>query len=428
MYSHYFSRYNGASFNSNLGLSLQEFCYVVDTYCSKSTVSPLEFMMALHFAWKYPEGNYGAVIWNMCRQTYAFKVWKAINTMEAFMDEIKMENRLKSAIFIDGPAAYCSLHTDSSDFMINRPKDKTQQKKHWTFKRRKFAMRYAIAVAANTGDLCWLSSGYPAGSISDLNINRGEGLVERLQFFERVGADGAYLCRRDPMYKCPHRKPRGGQLTDRQVHENDAFGNCRSIVENVFARTKQFACMTKWRHKRDQHPIMARFVFQLIQVKQKFRPIRRLGVSSQDYSELAAATWQDAEHEGVPVPVVPESKKAKRRPERKRKSSERRSRTSKRKRRRRGKARRPARSEAAHPEAAPPVSPVEVNIGHPDAGDDADADADDAGHADACDDEWSNESDSGPADSEPVVIDTDSDSSEDDNNDQRCWHGDGLWG
>jgi len=43
------------------------------------------------------------------------------------MDEIKMENRLKSALCIDGPAAYCNLHTDSSDFMVNRPKMKTSK-------------------------------------------------------------------------------------------------------------------------------------------------------------------------------------------------------------------------------------------------------------------------------------------------------------
>eukprot|EP00954_Amorphochlora_amoebiformis_P023126 1358044-Amorphochlora_amoeboformis.AAC.1 len=76
------------------------------------------------------------------------------------MDEIKMENRLKSAIWIDGPAACCSLHSDSSDFMINKPKDSAEAKLHYTYKRGKFAMRYAIVVAGNTGDLCWASAGY----------------------------------------------------------------------------------------------------------------------------------------------------------------------------------------------------------------------------------------------------------------------------
>jgi len=314
IYSHYFNRFNESAFNSNLGLSLQECCYAVDKYCGQRTgVSCLDFLMALHFAWKYPEGHYGGTIWKMCRQKHSEKVWRTLSIVEAFMDEIKFENRLKSAIFMDGPDAYCSMHTDSSDFMINRPSDSAEAKKHYTYKRRKFAMRYAIAVAANTGDVCWLSSGHPAGSISDLNINRREGLVEGLQFFERVGADGAYLCRRDPMYKCPHRKPRGGELTEQQIRENDAFGNYRSIVENVFARVKQFACMTRWRHNRERHSIVARFVFQLIQIKQKFRPIRRLGLSKKEHEELAAANWRAAELHGVPA-IVPEAKRTRRRP------------------------------------------------------------------------------------------------------------------
>ncbi|GAB5371035.1 hypothetical protein AAMO2058_001544700 [Amorphochlora amoebiformis] len=300
IYSHYFSSYTDAAFNSNIGLSLQEVCYVIDKYSAETSVTPLAFMMALHFAWKYPEGHYGGVIWKMCRQQYAFKVWKAVNVIEAFMNEIKMENRLKSAICIDGPAAYCTLHTDSSDFMVHRPQNKEDQKEILHVQEKK------VCHAICHSRIC-----------QHWRLTLGviwEGLVEKLHFFERVGADGAYLCRRDPMYKCPHRKPRGGQLTPGQVQQNAAFGNYRSIVENIFARTKQFACMRDWRHKRSQHPIIARFVFQLVQVKQKFRPIRKLGISPEEHAELTVTSWRDAEREGVPA-IMPESK-SKRKPDR----------------------------------------------------------------------------------------------------------------
>mmetsp|Transcript_4684 Transcript_4684/g.7140 ORF Transcript_4684/g.7140 Transcript_4684/m.7140 type:complete len:84 (+) Transcript_4684:405-656(+) len=65
--------------------------------------------------------------------------------------------------------------------------------------------------------------------------------------------------------------------------------------------------MRQWRHSRDQHPIIARFVFQLIQVKQRFRPIRRIGLTPKEQADLAAATWREAEREGVPV-IAPENK------------------------------------------------------------------------------------------------------------------------
>ncbi|GAB5366628.1 hypothetical protein AAMO2058_001159800 [Amorphochlora amoebiformis] len=62
-------------------------------------------------------------------------------------------------------------------------------------------------VSIDTGDICWLSDGDPAGSKGDITINREGGLSGKLKFFERIGADGAYLCRKDPEYVCPFRRP-----------------------------------------------------------------------------------------------------------------------------------------------------------------------------------------------------------------------------
>ncbi|GAB5365851.1 hypothetical protein AAMO2058_001093900 [Amorphochlora amoebiformis] len=110
----------------------------------KSTVTSLELLLALPFAWKYPEGHRphsGGVTWKMCRQTYAVKMWRSINLLEAFMDEIKMENRLKSALCIDGPAA-----TAASTRALQEHKEGKSQRE---CKRRRRTHRVAIPPSSS---------------------------------------------------------------------------------------------------------------------------------------------------------------------------------------------------------------------------------------------------------------------------------------
>ena len=107
--------------------------------------------------------------------------------------------------------------------------------------------------------------------------------------------------------RCPHRKPRNDSLSNEQVEENDDFGGFRSVVENVFSRVKQFASMRAWRHKRHQHPIMARHCFQLTQVKNAHRPVRRIE-HVPDRKQRVLHSWLAAERHGS-APVVTSPRK-----------------------------------------------------------------------------------------------------------------------
>ncbi|GAB5373462.1 hypothetical protein AAMO2058_001753600 [Amorphochlora amoebiformis] len=212
--------------------------------------------------------------------------------------EITMDHRFKNCIRLDGPTQYCSLFTDSSDFCVNAPASTNDRKKHYSFKRRGYGMRYAIAVSTDTGDICWLSDGDPAGSKGDITINREGGLSSKLKFFERIGADGAYLCRKDPEYVCPIRRPRGGSLTEWQISWNNDHSRDRTIVENVFSRVKQFKSMRSWHHDRNVHPQIAHLVFGLVQVKNKFPPLREF-VRNEAYKAEVKRSWAMAERLGT---------------------------------------------------------------------------------------------------------------------------------
>ncbi len=85
-------------------------------------------------------------------------------------------------------------------------------------------------------------------------------------FFERIGADGAYKARTEPVFITPARKPKNGQLTDEQKEENRVKSSGRVIVENIFSRVKGYGCMRKWRCERGRHEWAAQLVFELVQV------------------------------------------------------------------------------------------------------------------------------------------------------------------
>ena len=167
---------------------------------------------------------------------------------------------------LDGPDAFVSMYTDSSDLQMSKPKGREEQLRHYAHKNRKYAYRYAIAVSPTTGDLCWVSSGHPAAT-ADIKINEEAGLHERIAFFERIGAEGAYKARRRPEYITPIRKPTHRELTQEEKKKNNEFASGRVIVENVFSRVKQFSSMeSRWRQRREAHPAAAKFVFNLVQV------------------------------------------------------------------------------------------------------------------------------------------------------------------
>mmetsp|Transcript_34911 Transcript_34911/g.56331 ORF Transcript_34911/g.56331 Transcript_34911/m.56331 type:complete len:167 (-) Transcript_34911:746-1246(-) len=91
-YELYFHKYKPESFLANLGLTMDDFIYVYHTYCENRDFIFLEdFMLSLHFCWKYPTAHEGASIWKLrSRQAYAKKVWRPILILAEQMDEIKM--------------------------------------------------------------------------------------------------------------------------------------------------------------------------------------------------------------------------------------------------------------------------------------------------------------------------------------------------
>ena len=67
---------------------------------------------------------------------------------------------------------------------------------------KKSGFRYEVATCILSGDICWISGPYPAGSWPDINIFRN-GLKTYLEPYERVEADDGYLADAPTHVRCP---------------------------------------------------------------------------------------------------------------------------------------------------------------------------------------------------------------------------------
>eukprot|EP00466_Bigelowiella_natans_P009244 jgi/Bigna1/137242/aug1.38_g11950 len=276
----YFHEFSHPAWISSFGSTVEEAQHTWDEHRCETGLLRKDVLIGLHFVWACPTQCQGAALWRMHRNTHECKRWVPAIALGAHMKETKMENGKHDHTDTKGPASHVTLHVDATDAPIGEPASKADQRRFWTFKNRKFAKRCVAAVSVATGDLCWVSKAHPAAT-GDLPIVRGEAgsggerLDLQVEWFERMGGDGACRCRQDPKHVAPRRKPRNKQMSAADREHNTECGGTRVIAENVFSRVKSWAVMTSWRHHRDLHDISAGLVFQLTQVGAERREAAR---------------------------------------------------------------------------------------------------------------------------------------------------------
>ncbi len=89
------------------------------------------------------------------------------------------------------------MSIDGTDFRIQE-----KGRKFYSFKFKKSALRYEVALCILTGDICWISGPYAPGIWNDLDIFRSS-LATFLEPFERVEADDGYVGEAPFKVKCP---------------------------------------------------------------------------------------------------------------------------------------------------------------------------------------------------------------------------------
>ena len=156
-----------------------------------------------------------------------------------------MSNRYKGDIGND-----CLLSVDCVD---KRMREMWPYQKKWSaiLYSHKFhgpGLRYEIAVAIISGDICWVHGPFLCGEISDYDIFVSPGgLMRELDEGERVEADNGYQ-RGDPLLV----KSRSGATHHPLLR--GIRNNVRARHETVNGRMSMWGCMSKvWHHSWTKH-------------------------------------------------------------------------------------------------------------------------------------------------------------------------------
>jgi len=168
---------------------------------------------------------------------------------------------------------------DATEQPTQRPKDETTQKMYYSGKKKRHTLKTQIVVAPD-GELMAVSQTVP-GSRHDKKLYDESGVGGKLEADEAMmgdsGFQGIQLGHRAVL---PHKKPKGGELTQAQKEYNRRVSQVRVVVENSIAQIKLFRVTAEvYRHARENHNGIFQIVAALVNRRIRRHPLRRVAWS-----------------------------------------------------------------------------------------------------------------------------------------------------
>lgn len=161
------------------------------------------------------------------------------------------------------PTAVEVAIVDSFETPVRRPSDPQRQRRLYSGKKRRHTLKTQL-VTDQAGEILTLSAGH-RGPKADLKIYEEVPLPEPLATTPCLG-DKGYASQSHPELTTPHKKPRGGELTETQRAENQGIARQRIVVEHAIRRVKGFRIMREdYRLAVGLFPMIASAVVGLIQ-------------------------------------------------------------------------------------------------------------------------------------------------------------------
>jgi len=149
---------------------------------------------------------------------------------------------------------------DSFETQIPRPSNKDRQKRVYSGKKKCHTLKTQV-VSDEKGEVLDLSAGH-RGTKADKRVYEGSTVAEE---FADASKQGDLGYQGTEGITVPHKKPRGGKLTDEQVEENRKMASVRVKVEHGIRRVKGFKIMReKYRLAMGLFPMVASAVVGLV--------------------------------------------------------------------------------------------------------------------------------------------------------------------
>ena len=129
---------------------------------------------------------------------------------------------------------------DATERPVQRSKDKDKQKANYSGKQKRHT-RSHLALVEPDRKILVLSHAY-AGRHNDQGILNREGWAEWIPDAVLIQGDLGFFGLHNEVVnvELPHKKPRGGQLSDEQKAENQALASERVVCEHSFAGLKRY--------------------------------------------------------------------------------------------------------------------------------------------------------------------------------------------
>jgi hypothetical protein len=186
----------------------------------------------------------------------------------------------KEAVFDAFPEVRVII--DGKEQPSRRPRGWEEQKPFYSGKKKRHTIKNQI-LCTPAGRIGGVSATVP-GSMHDLTMMRGDGVLDRLAEGEGAMADKAYTGaggdRPGVPLVVPTKATRGHPLTEEQVAANRVISGCRVVIEHVMAQLNRFQALKQvFRSAFGRHTRAIRVVAALVDRRIATVPLRALAAN-----------------------------------------------------------------------------------------------------------------------------------------------------
>ena len=176
------------------------------------------------------------------------------------LNRLKQMRSLRGSIgwieFIELYPDAAGFITDATEARCQRPKDKEEQRKYYSGKKKAHTIKTQITVSRNTERVLDVSQSY-AGSIHDKKVFDIEKTIERIcketPHWIDLGYQGVQHDYPDHYNILPIKRKKGKELSTLAKESNKAHSKRRILVEHIFSRLKKFGILAQiYRGKKGQ--------------------------------------------------------------------------------------------------------------------------------------------------------------------------------
>jgi DDE superfamily endonuclease len=240
-------------------------------------------LMALLWLRVYPTYEVLGFFFALHKRNAQLNVLAALEVLDSLSDfpfDRPGADRKKARSAAEVMAAFPQVRViiDAKEQRVNKPRGEEAQRPYYSGKKKAHTIKTQVVVNPR-GQIEAVSDSVP-GSTHDLTLLVGSGVLEGLGEEEGAMADKGYVgldkhCPGVPLVM-PHKKPRGGELSEQQRAHNREVSRHRIVVEHTMAQLNRFTVLRQVFRgkKRERHSRVARVVAKVVNRRLAVTPLK----------------------------------------------------------------------------------------------------------------------------------------------------------